>query len=526
MSEPTSNPPPGHDRERLLDAALAEQFADAAAETLARRLAAATPREREAAWQRASAAERDATPTRHRPWWLAAAALLGVLVVAATMQLQSERQVTLRRPQDPVPERVTKPRDLAHFVELAGSAKALRITGSDTIGATLTNDATGSYDRLDVVRWPEVLRIESNSLAAWQKAIAASPRGARNNKLGELLTAHFELPDGSVLVAGLSAGDEVHLDALDGPDVVQPDAALRALIQEAHAELALLHRRAAGIAHSPAELAALPADTVHVAAPCFADGSLVAGLRRFRRLTSLAVLAGDGDSTVNAAVLLALSELRSLQALELPGTALRDQDLGMLFPLSSLQRLTIRGGNALTGAGIGGQILGEITLDRCQGLTAAGLRALAQNQPLNQHLHTLRLVDCDLGPDQELLAGLPAFPSLQALFLRGATITGEHLAPLLHTKLRMLVVDAPLNARDLARFAALPSLRVLAVLSPALDDAAVSDLATLRQLQILRMQNTRLTTDGLQQLRRDLPCSIQCVPGQRVFNTRRWLDRA
>jgi hypothetical protein len=84
----------------------------------------------------------------------------------------------------------------------------------------------------------------------------------------------------------------------------------------------------------------------------------------------------------------------------------------------------------------------------------------------------------------------------------------------------------PVTGDDLAAFAELPSLRELAVLSPLLGDDDVTELGSLRQLQRLRLQNVRLTPDGFAALRAELPkCEVEGVPGQRLFDTARFLLR-
>lgn len=520
MVEPADDFP---DRDRLLGVVLTEQLRPDDGPAAAAGVLAADAAARDAAWRRAAAAEDQGLAMAPARWWMAAAALLGVFVVAATMWSRVDPSaIGLRRPQEPAQGRETKPRDRAHFLELLGSARALRLRGSDTLGATFVNTADGSYDRLDVAAWPEVLRIEGERLAAWREAIAASAtRLANTTRLGTMVSARFELPDGSDLVTALSVGDEVFLDVLLEPGIVRPNDALRALITDAHAELARQHRRAAGIARDAQELAALPAAAEHVECPWLADGSLVEQLRRFQQLRSLRLRDGEGDGVLAAAALPALRTLRSLQALDLPGAGLRDEDLGLLGSLPSLQRLHIRGGRALTGAAMPAQVLRELTFERCQGLTAAGLRQLRQAR----EMQVLRLLDCDLGASGELLAEVPSLPNLRRLVLRGKSIPPPALQALLRTKLQSLqLVDVPVTGRDLAPFAGLPTLRELAVLAPTLDDGAIQDLAALRQLTGLRLQNVKLSRDGLQELAQAMPkCTIDCVPGRRLFDSGIWI---
>jgi hypothetical protein len=523
----------GADAARLFDTVLAEAVSTADVRAAAQRATSASASERERAWRRAASAEAAAAATLASdgprvvmpPQWILLAALLGVLVVGATMwgavpSAVAPTDAPLRWPQDPKPARTVQARDLKHFLELVADSKTLRIHGSEAVGATLGGDATGSWDQLDVVRWPEVVVVTGDDLVAWREAIASSSQRQRGNRLGTLLSARFELADGAEVEAALSAGAEVHLDLGDKAGQLEPNDALRARIQGAHAELERLHRRTSGIALDASELAALPATSEHIECPWFADGSLPQQLRRFASLQSL-VLRGDDSGKV---ALAALDELRTLRALDIGGHGLRDAECALFAAFPELQRLRLRGGNELTGAGLGKAAPGlrHLTLDKCLGLSAAGLRTLAREAP---KLQELRLLECDLGADATLIAELPAFAGLRQLTLRGNTIAGEHLAPLLRTKLSVLqLVDVPVRGSDLAPFAALPSLRELAVLALTLDDGSVGDLATLRQLTSLRLMNVKISKDGRQELADALPkCTLDCVPGRRLFDPGVWL---
>lgn len=513
--------------QRLLEVLMREHFAVADADAEARRLIAASAEERERAWQRARRAEA-AVPGVAR-FAMVAAALLGIGVVAATMWWAKSETAAggaeLHRVQDPDPRPAKKPRDLAQFVAWLGTATSLQLRAKEAIGATYCAGPDGSFDRLDLVPLPAIVTVTGEAFAPWRDAIVASAsRLEPSTQLGAWLSASFTLADGSAMGASLSAGDEVHLDPwLDG-GVVRPNAALRELIAAAHQEIEAGNRRAAGIALDQGELDRLPASSAHVETRWFADGSLVERLQRFSELRSLRLHAGEGADTVNAAALLAISRLRTLQVLDVSGDALRDQDCGLLFVGPALRSLRVRGGNQLTGAGFAGasQILIELTLERCQGLTAAGLQALARDA---KHLQTLRLIDCDLGEGASLLHEIPAFPSLRCLALRGKTIPGSALSPLVHSKLRSLqLVEVPVRGSDVLAFAELPSLRELAILSATIDDDASLDIAMLRNLTSLRLQNVKLTKDGLQTIQKALPqCTIDCVPGRRLFDPGRWL---
>jgi hypothetical protein len=515
-------------RERLLDAVLAEHLrGDDARLDDAARVLAGTAAQRDAAWRRAQRAGRDA-PVRQR--WLVAVALAGVAVVAATAWLRRESGGSELRPpavaQDPA-LRTVQPRDLAHFVELVKSATALRVGGSDAVGATQVHDATGSYDRLDVERWPEVLAVVGDPLDAWRAAVGASARALeRRTRLGTLLSTHFVQPDGSVLIATCSAGDEVFLDPGLDAGVITPDAALRALIQGAHGELLRVRRAARGEANDAAELDALPATSAAVAVPWLPDGSLPKRLRRFTGLRTLAV---RGALSADALRALAAAVPRdpvvgSLEGLELSAEQLGDDDVAVLGAFSELQRLTLRGGSgSLTGTGLAkcSPRLGELSLHRCGGLTPEGLRALSALWSLR----ALRLDECGGERVDELVDALPSLPSLQHLALRGDLVSPRRLEPLLRTKLRSLrLVDVPVAGVDLEPFAQLPTLRELAVLARTIDDGEVDAFGALRQVERFELQNTRLTADGLVRLRELVaPRAVECTVGQRRFDSAAWL---
>jgi hypothetical protein len=522
MAEPRT----GSAHERLLDAVLGEQLAAGTLADDAARVLAASAHERAAAWRRAQREEvAAAAGPRGRRLAFAAAALLGAAVVVAAAWDRRDAAVLEQRAPVPAQDpgvRAVVPRDLAHFVELVRSARTLRVGASDIVGATNVSDATGAYDRLDVERWPEVLTIDGERLGAWQRAIAASATALeRTNRLDTLLWAQFVQPDDGVLGATCSVGDEVFVDPELDRGVVVPDAALRALLQQAHAELLRARRRARGEANDAAELDALPAAATAVTCPWLPDGSLPRRLRRFDDLQRLTL--ARGGAPVDGAAMRALASLPSLFALDVPGDALADDDLAALATLPRLGRLTVRGGGAaLNGAGLArcGALV-ELSLHRCRGLTAEGVRALA----VARRLRTLRLDECELGGAGEVLDALPSLPALEHLVLRDASIAPRHLAPLARTKLRSLrLIDVPVTGADLAALAALPSLRELAVLAATIDDGAVDDLAALTQLDALHLQNTALSVAGLADLRRAMGHrAVQSTPGQRLFDSARWL---
>ena len=518
--------------ERLIDVVLAEELGQDDAEAIARRVLASDAAQRRAAWSRLAAAgggaHGPAGPAAARPNRLAAAGmLLGVAVVTTMFALRDagDRARPLRAPQEPVAGLRVEARDLPHFLALVGKARALRLERSDAVGATQVHDASGSYDRLDTVRWPEVVRLEGESLAAWQAGIAASSaRVEQNNSIDVLLTAVFELADGAQLAATLSVGNPTFVDPGLGVGMIVPDERLGGLLRAANAELERRHRLARGVALDAEGLAALPANSVRIECPVFADGSLGTQLQRFTTVQTLVLRAGPDGRAPDDALLRELQALRSVATLDLPAGALTDASCGILASMPALRRLVLRGaGPSFPGTGFAAfttPALRELTLWNCPGLSADGMAALANMRGLQ----VLRLLDVDLGPGGALLGKVPAFASLRELALRSQTLRGEHLAPLLQSKLQKLVlVDAPIAGHELARLGALPSLRELEFVGPSLDDDQVEEFVALRNLQRLRFHDAKLTADGLALLRRLLPgCTIDGVPGSRLFDSATW----
>jgi hypothetical protein len=511
------------DEDRLIDVLLTEELGRDDAEAIAHTVRASGEGQRRAAWSRAAAA----TPTA-RPHWLAAAGVLLGVAVVTTMLVwpkPAERARPMRAPQDPVPGPRVEARDVPHFVALVGKARALQIERSDTIGATHVQDASGNYDRLDTVRWPEVVRYDGEPLAAWHQAIAASSSQVRQiNSIDVVLNAVFELADGSRLPAMISVGEPIFLDPCIGVGMIVPDDRLAGLLRTANAELERQHRLARGTALDTEQLAALPAASARVECPVLADGSLGSKLQRFTALQTLVVRAGEGGRGVDDALLRGLQALRSVTSLELPADALTDASCALLAGMPALQRLVLRGaGEAFTGTGFAAfttPALREVVLWNCSGLTEDGMAALARLRGLQ----VLRLLDVELGPGAALLGKLPSFAALRELAVRNKQLRGEQLAPLLQTRLQKLVlVDAAIRGDALARLGELPSLRELEFVSSSLDDDQVEDLAKLGNLQRLRFGNAKLTADGLARLRAVLPgCTVDGVPGSRRFDTASW----
>lgn len=515
-------PMDGADDERLFDAVLAEHWRGEADAVAAARLLAASPAERAAAWRRAAAAEpaRDGMLRRHG--WAIAAALLAVAVVGTMMVWQrAPAAVRLLRPQDPRPVRETKPRDLPHFLELLRDVKAIRLGCLEPIGATPVATETGSTDQLDVVRWPEVVRIDGDELARWREQIVASAAKAGSaNGLGTVLSLAFDLADGSQIVSTCSIGEPVVLWPCYSEQGVRANEALRELLGAAQRELERLHRRAAGKVLDAAELAALPEDCRRVECPWLSAEAMGDRLARFPHLATF-VLAKGADSGLGGDAMRQLAAQPRLTALDLRAADIDPGDLSPLAQLPELSSLALAG-IACSGPAVARAApnLTELTFERCR-LEGADLSSLRECK----RLRTLRLIDCEMPDASPFFVELVSLPSLAHLTLRLHELPRSLSGGLKLGKLQSLrLIDMPVRGSDLLPLAELPSLRELAVLSPVLGDADVPDLGELRQLTTLRLQNVKLTKDGLRDLQQALPkCAIDCVPGRRVFKSGTWI---
>lgn len=508
---------------RLFDVLLREQCRDDDHERIAADLLRATPVERDAARCRAEAAEPAPSANAAR-WWMVVAALLAVGVVVATMRLQPQPvTIVLQTPQEPQGGRETKPRSYAHFVELLGTAKAIRIGRSEPIGATRHLSDSGVSDVLDVVRWPEIVRVEGEALGAWREQFAASAGGeGKTNAFADLVSAAIELADGTEMVVTFTVDPTSCFLMGVVESSVQVTEGLRSRVLAARDELARLHRRAAGKANDEAELAALPADSKRLECPWFADGKMGEHLARFPSLETFVLAKGPGAG-LDAAGLRELVAKKTLTSLDLRAAELASGDLAPLAELPTLTSLALRGAPAL-GQPIAqfAPNLAELTLERCRMSGAVGffLRGC-------KRLKVLRLIDCDFAASSASCVEIASLPSLAQLVVRQQERPAPLFDALKLSKLQSLrFVDMPVTGSDLALLAELPTLRELAVLAPTIDDGEAGSLAALKQLTSLRLMNVAVSKDGLADLQKALPkCAIDCVPGRRVFDTAAWLVR-
>jgi hypothetical protein len=138
-------------------------------------------------------------------------------------------------------------------------------------------------------------------------------------------------------------------------------------------------------------------------------------------------------------------------------------------------------------------------------ITDAGLRHVQACA----RLKTLRLLGVqatDRG--MEYVSGLK---NLETLFLVGSHVTDrgfERFSGLLHLK-RLYLLENRLTSGCLATVSQLPCLEELYIGGLAFDDSAVSRLVYLRRLKVLMLLHTKVTDDGLNEIKRALPgCKV------------------
>lgn len=504
--------------ERLFDTVLAEHWRSDAVADAVTRLGAASPAERSAAWGRASAADSSTRRLALHPHaWAIAAALVAVAVVTTMMVWRpAPAAAPAQESQDPGPGRQTHPRDLAHFLTLLQQVTAIHVGGMEAIGAVTTATASGVTDVLESTCWPETVRIDGEALAAWRRECEASANGAAaiGNSAAQF-AVHFSLADGSTIEAMWGGGQPV----VGGDWQLAPNEALQRLLEQAGEAATRLHRLASGKVLDLAELAALPTSMRRIESPWF-DEKMAEALARFPQLETF-VLA-KGPVAFPAAGLRQLAAIKTLQSLDLRAADAAVGDLAPLADLPALTELSIRGA-ACSGMNVA-RVAPGLTMLTFEGATLGGASSFSLRSC--KRLQALCLIDCAVSVGASL-AELVLLPSLASLTIRQQEPVPGLAETLKIGKLRSLrLIDMPVTGAELAKLAELPTLREFAVLAPTLDDGAVLDLGALKQLTTLRLMNVKLSTDGLAELKQALPkCSIDCVPGRRVFDTASWLVR-
>lgn len=507
---------------RLFDVVLREQFATDAVDDGVRAVLGSDARAREQAWQRAQAADPATVPVVAR-LWMPAAALLGITVVLTAMWWRREAVHPAGAwAQDPAVRQEIEPRDRAHFLELLAQATAIRVQGAEIVGATTKQLANGVADELDLVPLAPIERIEGEAVQAWRdQFVASAGAGQSQLPLHCTWTFWFELAGGRQMRADWGAGSGAKIRVAANDDGIDPNPALAQHLFDAMGSVLRRHRQSFGKADDAAELQALPVDSTRIECPWFADGRMAERLARFPRLETFVLAKGLGAG-LDAAGLQQLAAIKTLRSLDLRAAELSSTLLAPLAGLPALQVLAVRGPELpLFAADAPAPKLVELTVERSR-FSAGRLFHLA---PEARRLRTLRLLDCELPDLHGLFADVASLPSLTHLTVRQEELPAAALSALLQTKLQSLrLVDMPVRGRDLAPFAALPSLRELAVLSPALGDSDVQDLADLKQLTTMRLMNVKLGAEGLAELRQALPqCTIDCVPGRRRFDAGTWI---
>jgi hypothetical protein len=232
-----------------------------------------------------------------------------------------------------------------------------------------------------------------------------------------------------------------------------------------------------------------------------ADGDALKAISRHAPLRALTV-----RSSLDDAALAVIGRMTRLQRLSLDHRGFTDRGLAALRGLTELRELRLFGTSKVPQVGDAGL------------LHLRGLRRLERVE-----LHYTRLTD----------AGLAAFatlPRLRELSLEGNRVTGTGLGHLSGLPIeRLFLGNEPLKAEGLRHLAALPRLRDLDLsssgegldLTPGLagvrqlqvlclnytgaTDAGLTHLAAMKALRQVRLQETRVTTEAVNRLRRSRP---------------------
>ena len=465
--------------QRLLEVLLAEEFerADAAGGAAARdgRLQLLPPE-----------------PRARSSWRIAAAVLLGTAVVALSM-LGAARDEQRAATQDPDGVEIVTPKDVDEYLEHLAAAVRIQLVRKETVGAGRVSDDDGSADRLDTVRWPEVVRIDGEQLATWREALQRCARRTEKcNRSGSVYDFELVLPRGRIVRSFCSVlGEHTRIWIADGHPL-KPNEGLQALLDAADRRATELRRRALGQVIAPEELLALPRDARRLQAPVklFANADVPAHLPELERL----LLRGQPTPSTWEAI----AKLDQLRQLELVGASLDDATLRPLGRLRGLRAQTLR---------------------ECEGFTGEGLHALGALRDL----HTLHLVDtAPIGSRPDAagldLQGLASLPRLREFGLRAqARLEHEHLETISRTKIeRLLLIDLDLQG-DLGLLQHLPSLQDV-VLVGQFTDGYLQPLSTIDSLRRLTVRNAKVDGSFVDAI-------LEEVPGLEIdwtFDARWW----
>ncbi len=430
---------------------------------------------------------------RTNAWPAAAALLLGIGVVTLAMSTDrlADTRVHAIPLQDPKAPQFVTANTVEEFLTFLGQAKRLQLVRKETVGAgRVSADANGSGDRLDTVRWPEVLRIEGEEFAHWQDALSKSCRQTKASAtMSEVYDFELVLPDNRLLRMFASFGGKSPRIWIAKNHPMVPDEQLLALIEKACKDANELRRVALGKVHERSQLLALPEDSkrLDVEAEHLLGPEEPACLAWVQRLT----LRGEPS----AAVWHALTKFERLRHLELVGATMHDATVKAVAGMSRLQSLALR---------------------QCLDFSSDDLRALGALR----ELHTLHLIDTSPDGDEIELQELASLPVLREFGLRARhALTDEQLNEIGRTKIeRLLLVDLNMQG-DLSHLAHLPSLEDL-VLVANVGDQYLQPLSQIDSLQLLTVRNASASGSFLTAIMSEVPeCEIDWTKNARWWQT-------
>jgi len=483
---------------RLLDVLLAEEFGG----ELATDDDAATP----ACGQVLDLPVAANVAKRRSIWPAAAALLLGVGVVAFAMaaeHFRAESDATAGQEPKQGPELV-KATTVENFLAMLGQTKCLQLVRKETVGAGRVHDnANGSSDRLDTIRWPQVLRIKGEELDRWRKALhASSPQSEKSQHVNEVYDFELELPGNRLFRTFASfAGKETRIWIAENHPMV-PNEQLLPLIEKASKQVNERRRLALGKVHDRAELLAMPetATRLEIAVEDLLDASdadIPACFTSIERLTL------RGEPTDDVWRLLAT--LERLRHFELVGATMHDRAVASVAKMTRLHGLALRQCTDFSGDDLG------------------ALKALRK-------LRTLHLIDTSPGGEDLELHELTSLPRLREFGLRAShALADEQLEAIGLTKIeRLLLVDLNMQG-DLSYLAHLPSLQDL-VLVAKVGDQYLQPLSQIESLKLLTVRNAMAGGEFLAAIMAEVPeCKIDWTKNARWWQTDyafRYIERA
>jgi len=198
-----------------------------------------------------------------------------------------------------------------------------------------------------------------------------------------------------------------------------------------------------------------------------------------------------------------LAKLTALHGIDLEGSGLNDEGAAALAKIESIDELNVRR-TRITDAGLVQiaklRLLKRLEIDRCAGITAAGLATLKtlRNLELVDYLHD-GLKDYTAAA-RALAANCNRVPFTR---LRGRGITAEHIAPLTEWRslTHLAMPDAGFAGDGTAALATLTRLDHLEVTGSVFTDADVEHLLGLKELRKLNLSGTQITDAGLLKLK-------------------------